>query len=97
MAVTEETFEDALLILASVRAALINRTKHYTKDGRLLGTEKEIMETLLSAGEITVDVNDRLELTTDEEQLRIVQREFEHQRKRYIPNGQAKESDHRHS
>jgi hypothetical protein len=67
---------DALLLVASVRAAIINQTKHYAVDGRFLGTEKEIMEELLKQREITFDVSNSLELTTEKEQFEIIRREY---------------------
>jgi hypothetical protein len=72
-----DTFETALLVLASVRAALINKTRHYSKDGRLLGSEKEIVEELLNQREMVFDTSESMNLTTEEEQLAIVRRQYQ--------------------
>ncbi len=72
-----DAFETALLIVASVRAALINKTRHYSKDGRFLRDEKEIVEELLNQREMVFDTSESLSLTTEEEQLAIVRRQYQ--------------------
>lgn len=79
-----DTFENALLIVASVRAALINRTKHFSKSGRFLATEKEILEELLNQREMVFDTSESIQLTTEEEQLAMVRRQYGCLEKEYI-------------
>ena len=76
----DSTFEDALLLVASVRSALINQVKHYTKTGRLLATEKDIIAALLKFKHIRFDTSHRIQLTTDEEQFAIAKKDFFHRR-----------------
>ena len=71
-----KTLENAYLLIASARAALINGVKHYDKNGKFLETEKEILETLFKDHAIQFDTNERIQRTTDEEQLEIVMKEF---------------------
>lgn len=49
------TTEMAIELIAEIRAALVRGTKHYNKAGKLLTTEKEIVETLLAEGAVTFD------------------------------------------
>ena len=49
------TMNDALLIIKEVRGALQNGVKHYDIHGKLLTTDKEIIEALCRDGEITFD------------------------------------------
>jgi hypothetical protein len=44
----------ALLMFASIRSALANGVEHRAKDGRLLRTEREILQALLDDGEILI-------------------------------------------
>lgn len=46
------TMELALELLIEIRSALARGTKHYNKSGSLLTTEKEIIDALLTDGEI---------------------------------------------
>jgi hypothetical protein len=82
--VSEGTWEDAILVVASVRAALINGTRHYAKDGRLLTTEAEVMQELLSQKEIRIDYSHHLPVTSEEEQVALASREFECRKSRYV-------------
>ncbi len=84
MAVTEKIWEDALLLVSSVRSALINRTKHYTKDGHLLKSERDIMECLLHQKEMIVDYSQRISLTTDEKQLEVARHEFKSRKSQHV-------------
>jgi hypothetical protein len=70
--------ENAYILLASTRAALINGVKHYSLVGNLLKTEKEILKALRRDGKITFDINERIQRTTAEEQLEIVKKEYIH-------------------
>jgi hypothetical protein len=60
----------ALLLLASVRAALLNGCRHYDKRGRFLRTELQILSALMADGKITVDESMRVDRTTVDEQMK---------------------------
>lgn len=62
----DNTFEMALLTLASVRAALANGVKHYHPDGHLLNTDKDILEALVLGAKVTIDERDRVNRVTAE-------------------------------
>jgi hypothetical protein len=47
--------EKAHLLIDSVRRALADGIKHYSLDGRLLSTDKEILEALVADGEIRLE------------------------------------------
>lgn len=49
-----ETTENALLLIESVRSALRNGVKHFTKDGRALMTELEVISALCEDGEVVL-------------------------------------------
>lgn len=66
------THQQAVLLVASVRCALINGCRHYDKAGNLLGTERAVLETLGKEGRVTIDASDRVERTTDGEQLALM-------------------------
>lgn len=51
------TTELALEFLAEIRAALARGTKHYSKAGKFLSTEKDILDALLEDGEIQFEPN----------------------------------------
>lgn len=70
------TFNKALLLIASTRAALKNGVKHFDKAGNLLNREDEIINALTRDGGITFDVRERIQVTTDEEELKLVRKEF---------------------
>lgn len=50
-----DAIENALLLIQSVRSALDRGVKHYSVDGRLLSTEKEIIESLAADGQICLE------------------------------------------
>lgn len=62
----------ALIMIASVRAAMKNNVKHFTKDGKPLNSEIEIIEALRTHGEITFDVSNRVQNTTDAIELKAL-------------------------
>jgi hypothetical protein len=66
--------ENALLMIASIRAALTNGVKHYQR-GRLLTDELQIISAL-EHGAIEVDESERVERTTAERELAVVRKEF---------------------
>jgi hypothetical protein len=68
--------EQALLLIASARAALKNGVLHYDVGGRPLTTEREIFATLQRDGSITFDTSNRVQRTTDLAELEGVCREF---------------------
>lgn len=47
--------ENALILIAEVRAALARGTKHYNRAGKLMTTDKEILECLLDEGSIVFE------------------------------------------
>jgi hypothetical protein len=57
-----DTFEQGLLLVASVRAALMNGIRHYSLEGCLLETEEEILKALSTDGEITLDERNRTKI-----------------------------------
>lgn len=69
-------FDQALLMIASTRAALKNGVKHFDKAGNPLSTEEEIINALIRDGEVEFDVRERIQVTTDEEELVLVKRAF---------------------
>jgi hypothetical protein len=50
------TKEKALLLVAAVRKALKDGIKHYDKNGRLLKTDREILEALQRDGSIQFEL-----------------------------------------
>lgn len=69
-------FDQALLMIASTRAALKNGVKLFDKAGNPLATEEEISNALMRDGEVNFDVRERVQVTTDEEELVLVKRAF---------------------
>jgi len=69
-------FEEAIILMASARAALKNGVKHYNKKGDLLRTEREIVECLLLEGEVSFDEGERIQRVTEEEMEEEVRREW---------------------
>lgn len=61
--------KDALLILASVRAALRNGVLHYNKAGKLLETDLEILQTMRDEKSVRLDERFVVIVTTPEEEL----------------------------
>lgn len=61
--------ELAFIIIASVRAALKNGCLHYSLAGRLLTTEKDVLDALRLDYGIHVDVRLRVEVTTVDREL----------------------------
>lgn len=58
-----ETMDLALIMLQEVRDALARGTKHYRiSDDKLLTSEKEILEALLSEGSIILDCNQQRDI-----------------------------------
>ena len=52
----QDNLRNALILLAEVRLALNNGTKHYRKsDGKILETDEDIIKTLLDEGEIIIE------------------------------------------
>ncbi len=49
------TSENALLLLAEIRAALARGTNHYDVRGNLLTNEKQIIEAMLADGKIAFE------------------------------------------
>ncbi len=47
-----QTTENALLLIESIRSALRGGVKHFSKDGRLLTTEREVISSLIQDGEV---------------------------------------------
>jgi hypothetical protein len=77
MTESKEDFEQALRFIAGMRTALKNNVKHYSVvDGRLLATELEITDALREDGRITLDVTDRVQRTTEAEELALARAEF---------------------
>lgn len=64
-----DDFDKALLVIASVRAALKNQCRHFDKDGRELKTGKEIIDALTNGRFVRIDETDRKENTTTEKEL----------------------------
>lgn len=58
----EKDMETAILIIAEVKRALAAGTKHYSKDGKLLETELEILTCLLEEGGVTYEMKGDQEL-----------------------------------
>lgn len=50
-----DTVEKALALITAVRDALAKGTKHYNRAGKLLLTEREILETLRTEGAVVFD------------------------------------------
>jgi hypothetical protein len=65
----DEAHKKAFLLVASVRAALKNGCKHFAEDGRLLGTELEILKEMKTLRPITVDESQRVVVTTVEKEM----------------------------
>lgn len=61
--------KDALLLLASVRAALKNGVRHYNRAGELLETDLEILQTMRDEKSVRLDESYVVILTTPEEEL----------------------------
>jgi hypothetical protein len=60
----------AKLLIASVRCAIKNGCLHYNKAGTLLTTDAEVIKCLRDEGSIRVDQTHRVQVTTDDEELR---------------------------
>lgn len=71
-----EAYENALLIVASIRSALKNGAKHYNASGRLLTTEKEILHCMRYHGRVTVDEREVISVTTPEAELIAVREQY---------------------
>ena len=69
--------DTALLLIASTRAALHNNVRHRDKSGRLLHTEREIIEALQRDGSFEFDERERVENVTTEQMLEEVRREYQ--------------------
>lgn len=69
-------FEKALILTASMRAALRNGVKHYDDKGNLLTTEKDILECLMSEGAVEIDETERVEIISLKEMMDQVRREW---------------------
>lgn len=65
----------ARILVASIRAALINGCRHYDGAGRLLETEREILEVLCAEGGIVVDESGRSARTSVVEQELLLRRD----------------------
>lgn len=74
-----ESVEDAMVLIASVRAALKNGVVHFNKEGYVLIDEKEIIECMKEEGGVEIDESDRGEIVTVEEVLEQVKRDFARQ------------------
>jgi hypothetical protein len=67
-----KVLEQAYLILASVRAALRNGVKHFSLAGVLLRTEEEVIKALIADGQITLDISQVVQITTELEELKAI-------------------------
>ena len=72
-----EIDENALLLIASVRAALKNGVKHFAGDGRPLLTENDVLTELRNNLSIQLDENERVQVTTDAEELAMIKATME--------------------
>jgi hypothetical protein len=72
----EDVHEKALVMIASVRAAMKNGIRHFAVDGTPLMTELEITDALIRDGRVEFDVTDRVERTTEEVELALARAEF---------------------
>lgn len=68
----------SLMLLGSIRAALMNGVRHHDPDGKLLETEGAILDAL-AVGPVTLDESGRIERTTDGEQTLLAFRELHRQ------------------
>lgn len=59
----EAVQDQALLFIASIRAALKNGCKHYDESGKLLTTEKQILEAMMK-GAVLLNDRDSVQVTT---------------------------------
>lgn len=84
MTATPQLLEDAFLLVASVRSALLNGTRHYLDGDRLLTNEAEIVRAVLACRNITTRPSGRQKLTTETEQLEIVRREYHEKHRRSV-------------
>lgn len=71
-----DTFETALLMIASTRAAIKNGVKHFDLAGNPLNSEMEIMRALERDRKIVFDTNSRVQVTTDEVELELLKAEL---------------------
>jgi hypothetical protein len=55
---TVTSLDKALLLIASIRAARAHGVRHCSLDGRLLTTDKEILEALVADGQIRLEKDD---------------------------------------
>lgn len=65
----EEVSRKAYLVVATVRAAMKNGSRHYNAAGDLLETEKAVLTCLVEEGTVTIDARFRREVTTTEAEL----------------------------
>ena len=68
----EINVNNALLLVASVKTALINGIKHYSQHEKLLTSEEEIVACIAENLEILIDGTKMVEKTTFEEQQKLV-------------------------
>lgn len=61
-----DILEEALMLLASVRAGLANGVRHYDQRGRLLDTDEDILQVLINDGTVTLDDTDFHRVVTAE-------------------------------
>jgi hypothetical protein len=47
--------EQALLMIQAVRSELLAGTRHYNKDGKLLETEREILQCMVDEGGVVLE------------------------------------------
>jgi hypothetical protein len=57
--VKDAVVEKAHALIAGVRSALRDGVRHYNKWGRLLETEKEVLECLVTEGKVQVEPENR--------------------------------------
>jgi hypothetical protein len=72
----EDVHEKALVMIASLRAAIKNGVRHFALDGTPLTTELEITNALQRDGRVEFDLTDRVERTTDAVELELARAEF---------------------
>jgi hypothetical protein len=65
--------EKALLLVASIRAALANGCQHFNKAGSLLRSEVEILKTLRDEGSVSIDESAHNAVTTPEAEYAAMQ------------------------
>lgn len=71
-----QSFEDAIIMVASVRAALRNGVKHFDREGYALFDEKEIIACLREEGAVLLDASERVEMVTVEEMIEQVRKDY---------------------